>query len=311
MSHKLEIVFFDLKDSNEGNNEENNENDENDENKSEIFNKENSLSYKIIEHFLSNNIIIDLEKEECGKFNIFSFIYQVQKGIAKQCKFYLFNGVCEEAFNIDSNGIFILCILNNEKTKELFEKVIEYVKKTCPQDIKLFIVGIISSKNKNNLNKLDIPELIKEEDIDYKYKEINLSDNHNNGENNINNEKKNIILEDKNDNNIDNKNIENEIKIKEDENNQNNQNEMIINYEEIKIEEVINEDNNNGNILEENKNDNLLNEIKNENYDNFDELIIKSLLDIYKYQQQNKMDLSIHQLEDEYKNESRSQCLLF
>ena len=85
--------------------------------------------------------------------------------------------------------------MNNEKTKEFLEELIEYVKKTCPQDIKLFIVGIISSRNKNNLNKIDIPELIKEEEIDYKYKEINLNDNqdNNNDENKINNEKNNKL----------------------------------------------------------------------------------------------------------------------
>ena len=297
MNHRLEIVFFDLRDNNEENNEENNdENDEEDENKSGIFNKENSLSYIIIEHFLKHNIIIDLEKEECGKFYIYSFIYQIQKGIAKQCKFYLFNGLCEEAFNIDSNGIFIFCDLNNEKTKELFEKVIEYNKKLCPPDIKLFIVGIISSKNKNNSIKIDITELIKEEEIDYKYKEINLNDNQNNNnndENNINNEKNNIILDNKDDNNI-----ENESNNKEEENNPKNQNEIIINNEEeIKIEE--------------NENDNLLNEINDEIYEKFDELIVKSLLNIYQYKKKKKIDLDTDQLEDNYKNQSHSRCLLF
>ena len=309
MSHKLEIVFFDLKDNNKENNEENNhENNEDNGNKSEIFNKENSLSYKIIEHFINNNVIIDLEKEECGKFNIYSFIYQIQKGIARQFKFYLFNGLCEEAFKIDSNGIFIFCELNNEKTKELLEEFIEYVKKTCPQDIKIFIVGIISSRNQNNLNKLDISELIKENEIDYKYKEINLNDNqdNNNDENKINNEKNNIVLDDKND-----KNSENEINNKEDVNNQNNQNEIIINNEvEIKIEENIIEDNNKGIILEENKNDNFLNEIKDEIYEKFDELIVKSLLDIYQYKKKKQIDLETDQNEDDYKNQSHSRCLL-
>ena len=308
MSHKLEIVIFDLKDINEENNDDNNENNEN---KSEIFNKENSLSYKIIEHFINNNIIIDLETEECGKFHIYSFIYQVQKGIAKQCKFYLFNDLCEEAFKIDSNGIFIFCELNNEKTKEFLEELIEYVKKTCPQDIKLFIVGIISSRNQNNLNKINIPELIKEEEIDYKYKEINLNDNQNNinnHKNNINNEKNNIILDDKSDNNI-----EKEDNNKEDENNQNNKNEIIVNNEEeIKIEENIIEDNNNGIILEEkNENNNLLSEIKDEIYEKFDELIIKSMTDIYQSQKQTKINFDTNQIEDEYKNQSHSQCLLF
>ena len=315
MSHKLEIVFFDLKDNNKENNEENNEennheNNEGNENKSEIFNKENSLSYHIIEHFIINNIIIDLEKEECGKFHIYSFIYQIQKGIAKQCKFYLFNDLCEEAFKIDSNGIFIFCELNNEKTKEFIEELIEYVKKTCPQDIKLFIVGIISSRNQNKLNKIDIPELIKEEEIDYKYKEINLNDNQNNinnHKNNINNVKNNIILDDKNDNNI-----EKEVNNKEDENNQNNKNEIKINnQEDIKIEENIIEDNNNGIILVENENNNLLSEIKDEIYEKFDELIIKSMLDIYLYQKQKKINLDTNLFEEEYKNQSHSRCLLF
>jgi len=293
MRHKLEIIFFDLKDNNEENSD---EKDEEDENKPEKFNEENSLLYKIIEHFLNNNIIIDLEKEEFEKFYLYSFIYQVQKGIARQCKFYLFNGLCEEAFEFDSDGIFIFCDLYKEKTKELLEELIEYIKKKCPQDIKLFIVGIISSKNKDNLIKLDISELLKEEEIDYKYKEINLNDNqndNNNDENNINNKKNNIDSNDKNDN------IKNEINIKEDENNQINQNDIIINNEkENKIEQ---------NVIE----DNLINEIKDEVYEKFDELIVKSLLNIYEYQKQKKKNLETFQLEDDYKNQSHSRCLIF
>ena len=293
MRHKLEIVFFDLKDNNEENSD---ENDEEDENKQEKINEENSFLYKIIDHFLNNNIIIDLEKEEFEKFYLYSFIYQVQKGIARQCKFYLFNGLCEEAFEFDSDGIFIFCDLYNEKTKELLEELIEYIKKKCPQDIKLFIVGIIASKNKDNSIKLDVSELLKEEEIDYKYKEINLNDNqndNNNDENNINNKKNNIDSNDKNDN------IKNEINIKEDENNQINQNDIIINNEkENKIGQ---------NVIE----DNLINEIKDEVYEKFDELIVKSLLNIYEYQKQKKKNLETFQLEDDYKNQSHSRCLIF
>ena len=296
MRHKLEIIFFDLKDNNEENSD---EKDEEDENKPEKFNEENSLLYKIIEHFLNNNIIIDLEKEEFEKFYLYSFIYQVQKGIARQCKFYLFNGLCEEAFEFDSDGIFIFCDLYKEKTKELLEELIEYIKKKCPQDIKLFIVGIISSKNKDNSIKVDVSELLKEEEIDYKYKEINLNDNQNNNnndENNINNEKNKIDSNNKNDNK---NNIKNEINIKEDENNQINQNDIIINNEkENKIEQ---------NVIE----DNLINEIKDEVYEKFDELIVKSLLNIYEYQKQKKKNLETFQLEDDYKNQSHSRCLIF
>ena len=112
LSNNLEILIFDI------NNFEDEENDNNIKEKKEkdIKNKEELLSYKAITHFLENHIILDMEKEENEDYNEYSFIYQIQKGITKQCKFYLFSRVVQETFTIDSNALLIFSDLENENS---------------------------------------------------------------------------------------------------------------------------------------------------------------------------------------------------
>lgn len=260
MSRDIEIIFIDInniiEEEKEKDDEKKKEDDKNDEEKKDASKKKKTLLNKIIDHFLDNHILLDLENEEYEQYYEYSFIYQIYKGITKQFKFYLFTKLKQESFSIDSNGLFILCDLTNNKTKELLEKIIENIKKICP-DIRLYILGIIKSKKEGVLTEELITKMFKEEEITLIYKEIDF--NNLNNDNEEDNKKDNKINNNTDNNNMinnDNKNIKNE----------NN---------------IINE--NNKDINDGKKNDELNKEgeIEERVYEKIDKFIEHTMLDIY------------------------------
>ena len=296
MSQKVELLFFDINnivdEDDEDENEDNNKNN-NEEIKENNINpkKDTTLPQKFIEHFLDNNILIDLEKEDNEYFNSYSFIYQIEKGITKQCKFYLFNTLYQKSFTIDSNGLFVFCELNNMKSKNSLEKLIEYIKKTCSNDIKLFIIGIIYLNKQSVFTKENIDEIFKDEDLKFNYNEITLNIKDKEQINNIDNENNNI-------NNINNIEIINVIN-NEDNINKENNNINIDNINNINIEKN-NEDNNN----------NELDEVEEETFEKLDKLIEQALYDIYKYQKEKKPTFNKYEEEKEIDQYS-SRCKIY
>jgi len=281
-NNNIEIVFFDINDFVE----EENENNEQEEKKEEIKaekeeekeEKEISFPLKVIGYFLENQILIDMETEECEDYYQYSFIYQIQKDVAKHCNFYVFSRITQESFTIDSNALFIFCDLENEKNKRLLEKVIENIKRICQQDIKIYILGIIKSNKECALNKENIIKLFEEEEIHMKYKEININSKKNINKNEDNNENENNI---KNDNII----IEN---------NKNDNNENNKNNENDKKENVDNKN-------EENSKKDIFEEI--------DKFIEESMIDIYEYENSKKPRFSKRGRERELNN--YSSCIVY
>ena len=283
-NNNIGIIFFDIKDFFDEEKENNEEEEKEEEIKEE---KEVSFPRKVIGYFLENQILIDVEIEEYEDYYQYSFIYQIQRDVAKLCKFYLFSKVTQETFKIDSNALFIFCDLENEKNKGFLEKVIENIKRICQPDIKVYILGIIKSNKECSLNKENITKLFEEEEIDLKFKEINISI-----ENNIN--------EDNNKNNINNDNIiieNNEIN-KNDKIDNNNENDKIDNNNENDK----NEENN------ENKNEEK-NKIKEDIFDEIDKFIEESMHDIYEYENSKKPRFSKRGRQRELNN--YSSCFVY
>ena len=175
MKKDLEIIFIDI---NNINLKLNNDNPQN-----EIVEKkdEELLSKKIISHFIDNNILIDLEKKENEFFLQYSFIFKTGNNTSCGCKFFYFNKVYNEKFNIDK-PLFIFCDIGDSKTLTLLKEFIEYIKKSDSKDVKISILGIKKSKNVNNLKKEVIIKLFNDEELDFKYNEFDLSENFNENE---------------------------------------------------------------------------------------------------------------------------------
>jgi len=195
-NQKLEIIFFDINNIIDDDEEKENNQEEIKEEK-----KENSIVNEAIGYFMDNHYLIDTEIEKCEEYNEYTFVYQIEKNVAKLCKFYLFTKLTQDSLKIDSNALFIFCDLEKEKNKKLLQKVIENIKRVCPQDIKIFIQGIIKSQKESVLNKETICQLFSNEECIFKYNEVNFNLNENIENDNNNN---------KNDNNIKEDNIQNE-----------------------------------------------------------------------------------------------------
>ena len=315
----ISLVFFDVNDIEEEENKNNNQ----------INIKENSLLAKSIEHFIQNHILIDLEKEKYKNYFEYSFIYQIEKGIAKKIKLLLFSKIVHETFTIDSHSLFILIDLAKEKSKEYLNKVIESIKRISPHDIRINILGIIFSKNNNPiLNKENIIELFNDDETRLKYNEINYNNINIENEGNINKEK---ILQNNDSKNNENNNLINEKdkeknknikeeKLINDNSHENDENNNIdkeknnldnVNHENIDNEKIDNENINNDNKNEKeninqinnnldgdnekdiNKNDNIENDELNMKekkiLKKIDEFIDIALHDIYNYQKYKKL----------------------
>ena len=260
MSQDIEIIFIDInniiEEEKEKDDEKGKKDVKNDEEKKDASKKEKTLLIKIIDHFLDNHILLDLENEEYEQYYEYSFIYQISKGITKQFKFYLFTRLKQESFSIDSNGLFILCDLENNKTKELLEKIIENIKK-IGSDIRIYILGITKSKKEGVLTEELITKMFKDEEITLIYKEIDFNNIKNDNE--VDNKKGNEINNNTDNNNMinnDNKNIKNE-----------NNN--------------INENNKEKNDGKKNDELNKKGEIKEGVYEKIDKFIESTMLDIY------------------------------
>ena len=257
--------------------------------------KENSIFVKSIEYFIKTHILLDIEREEFQNYCEYSFIYQIEKGVAKKFRIFLFSKIVKDTFTIDSNALFILIDLEKKNIKELLTKVVGNIKRISQPDIRIYILGFISSKdNELVLNKENIVDLFNSEDMKINYKEININgnikneiidnninidnikydDNKNNKEknllnnNNIDNKEKNINNKSNNEDNIDNekKNIDKEEdNINNEKDNIDNEKDNIVNEKDNIDNEKDNIDNENNNIKNENNTKNKSNNIDNEN----------------------------------------------
>ena len=129
----------------------------------------------IINHFIENQILIDIEKEENYLFKKSSFIYQIENGIMKKFQFLLFRKIMNNIFNIEIDAIFIVLDLEKGKDEELLNKLVEKIINN--PKIKLYFLGIYKSKNNIELKRENIFDIFIDIDqqVEHKYTEININ----------------------------------------------------------------------------------------------------------------------------------------
>ena len=128
----------------------------------------------IINQFIDNHILVDVENEENFIFQLTSFIFQVETGLMKKYKFYLFRQL-NESINIDIDALFIIINLEKEYSKDLVIKLIEDA--TNNSKIKIYALGYYNSVNDIVITKDKIESLFtdQEQKIDFKYNQINIT----------------------------------------------------------------------------------------------------------------------------------------
>ena len=143
--------------------------------KKEIKEKFEFISSKI-NYFIENHILIDLEKEELFSVNKINFIYPIEKDIMQNFKFFLLRKIQKDILNIDVDALFILLDLEKDNYKKPSEEIISKIINN--PKIKFYFLGIYKSKDKIKLRKETITDLFidQEQQIDYKYTEININE---------------------------------------------------------------------------------------------------------------------------------------
>ena len=129
----------------------------------------------IINHFIENQILIDIEKEENYLFKKSSFIYQIDNGIMKKYQFLLLRKIIKDIFNIEIDAIFLVLDLEKGSDEELLKQLVEKIINNSKT--KLYFLGIYKSKNKIEIKKENIFDLFIDQDqqVDHKYTEININ----------------------------------------------------------------------------------------------------------------------------------------
>ena len=125
----------------------------------------------IINNFIENHILVDIEEEEKNLVKMTSFIYQIEKGVMKTYKFILFRKIIDEIFNIEVDAFFVVVDLEKDSSKLLKTIIDEIIKGT---NIKFYILGFYKSKSDIKISKEKLEDLFEDkEQIEYKYSEIN------------------------------------------------------------------------------------------------------------------------------------------
>ncbi len=126
----------------------------------------------IINNFIENHILVDIEEEEKNLVKMTSFIYQIEKGVMKTYKFFLFRKIMDEIFNIEVDAFFVVVDLEKDSSKLLKTIIDEIIKGT---NIKFYILGFYKSKSDIKISKEKLEDLFEDkEQIEYKYSEINI-----------------------------------------------------------------------------------------------------------------------------------------
>ena len=128
----------------------------------------------IINNFVENHILIDIEIEEKNLIKMTSFIYQTEKGVMKNYKFFILRKIEDEMFNNDVDVFFLVVDLEKDSKKILETLISEIIKET---KINLYFLGYYKSKNDIKIAKDDIEDLIENDalEIEYKYSEIDIN----------------------------------------------------------------------------------------------------------------------------------------
>ena len=144
------------------------------------------ISSSIIDNFIENHILVDIEKEENYSYHLTSFIYKIDKNKIKTYKFYLYRQINEE-INTEFNACLILINSEKELPIQLLNKIMAIITKKKIDNLKISILGYYKSNNSIITNDKIIDKLFKEKNIliDYKYLEVDLNKQNLKGENEI------------------------------------------------------------------------------------------------------------------------------
>ena len=134
---------------------------------------------RILEKFINENFLQDLKKNCEDKYIIkYSFSYKIskKKKISINCNI-INNFSVSHSDTLESNGYIIFCNLENAKTLDLLEKLIDYILEYCGCGIKTYIIGVYKEKIDESMNYNKMTNFLIRTNFEYNYYEMFIGDN--------------------------------------------------------------------------------------------------------------------------------------
>lgn len=129
---------------------------------------------RIIDQYINENFLQDLKKKTEDQFVIqYTFSYQIKQNVFITINCDIINNFSvSHQGTLDSNGYIVFCNLENEKTFELLEKIIDYIKENCSINVKTYIIGVFSQNIGEDKTYSKMTAFLSEQDFEYEYYEM-------------------------------------------------------------------------------------------------------------------------------------------
>lgn len=133
---------------------------------------------RILEQFINENFLQDLKKDFQDKYiTKYSFSYNIKKNkkISINCNI-INNFSISHSDVLESNGYFIFCNLENKKTLELLDKLVDYIIEYCGCQIKTYVIGVYKENIDESMDFKKMNNFLKSLDFEYNYYEMFIGD---------------------------------------------------------------------------------------------------------------------------------------
>lgn len=133
---------------------------------------------RILEQYINNNFLQDLKKDCEDQYIIkYSFSYNIEKNKKISINCNIFNNFSVTHNDIlESNGYFIFFNLEDKKTFELLEKLINYIIEYGSYHVKTYIIGVFNEKIEEKMNYENMDDFLANFHFEYEYYEMFIGD---------------------------------------------------------------------------------------------------------------------------------------
>ena len=134
---------------------------------------------RILEKFINENFLKDLKKDFQDKYiTKYSFSYNISKNNKISINWKIINNFSISHSDVlESNGYFIFCNLENKKTLELLDKLIDYIIEYCGCQIKTYVIGVYKENIDESMEYKKMNNFLRSLDFEFNYYEMFIGDN--------------------------------------------------------------------------------------------------------------------------------------
>ena len=136
---------------------------------------------RILDQYINDNFLQDLKKITDEQFLIqYKFSYEIQKNVLISINCDIINNFSvSHQRTLESNGYVVFCNLESDKTLELLDKIIDYIRDNCSINIKTYIIGVFKENINEDKTCYKMQDIFSNLDLDFDYHEMYIGDKEN------------------------------------------------------------------------------------------------------------------------------------